>query len=267
MTDGGWAIITGASSGIGKALALEFARGGFHVLLTGRNQAALAAVAAECTKSFHVSAEFVVADLSRLDSMDHLIEAILSKSRRYEILVNNAGFGIHGAFASSDINQELQLINVQLAAAIKLTKAVLPSMIAAHSGRILNVASVYGFAPVPSQSVYSACKAFLLSFSTSLRNELEGTGVNVTVFCPGITQSEFRNRAGIAVKNKDSGMTSEAAAHIAYTETMRGKAIIVPGLPNRMFVLASRLLPGSSFAKIVKLINRKRGLSDHSSDL
>jgi len=264
MSAGGWAIITGASSGIGKALAFEFAKGGFHVLLTGRNEAALAAVAAECMKSFHVSADFVVADLSRLDAVDRLIEAILSKSRRYEVLVNNAGFGIHGAFASSDLDQELQLINVQLAAAMKLTKAVLPSMIAAHSGKILNVASVYGFAPVPSQSVYSACKAFLLSFSTSLRNELEGTGVTVTVFCPGITQSEFRSRAGIAVKNKNSGMSSEAAARIAYPETMRGKAIVVPGLPNRMFVLASRLLPGSSFARVVKLINRKRGLSDDS---
>ena len=266
MNAGGWAIITGASSGIGRALAFEFAKGGFHVLLTGRNETALAAVAAECTKAFHVSAELVVADLSRLDSIDGLIESILAKSRRYEILVNNAGFGIHGAFVSSDLEQELQLINVQIAAAIKLTKAVLPSMIAAHSGKILNVASVYGFAPVPSQSVYSACKAFLLSFSTSLRNELEGTGVSVTAFCPGITQSEFRNRAGIAVKNRNSGMTAEAAARVAYTEAMRGKDIVVPGLANRMFVLASRLLPVSSFAKVVKLINRKRGLSNHSTD-
>jgi len=142
---------------------------------------------------------------------------------------------------------------------------VLPSMIASRSGRILNVASVYGFAPVPSQSVYSACKAFLLSFSTSLRNELADTGVTVTVFCPGITQSEFRSRAGIAVKNKNSGMTSEAAAQIAYSETMRGKDIVVPGLLNRSFVLASRLLPGGFFAKVVKLINRQRGLSDETA--
>jgi len=264
MSDPGWAIVTGASSGIGKALAFEFARGGFHVFLTGRNETALAQIARECAKSFHVSVEFASADLSRLDSIDTLISAITSKSRRYEVLVNNAGFGIHGEFASTDLDQELQLLNVQLAAALKLTKAILPSMIARRSGKILNVASVYGFAPVPSQSVYSACKAFLLSFSSSLRNELEGTGVTVTAFCPGITQSEFRARAGIAVKNKNSGMTAEEAARIAYTETMRGKDIVVPGLPNRLFVLASRLLPSASFAKVVRLINRRRGLSDDS---
>ncbi len=256
-----WAIVTGASSGIGKALAFEFAKGGLHVFLTGRNEAALADVATECSKTFHVTAEVYPADLSRLDSIDKLIAALVSKSRSYEVLVNNAGFGIHGDFASSDIGQELQLLNVQLAAAMKLTKAILPSMIANRSGKILNVSSVYGFAPVPHQSVYSACKSFLLSFSTSLRNELEGTGVTVTVFCPGITQSEFRARAGIAVKNKNSGMTAEAAAHIAYTETMRGKDIVVPGFPNRLFVFASRVLPGGFFAKVVMFINSRRGLS------
>jgi len=261
MSARGWAIVTGASSGIGKALAFEFAKGGFHVFLTGRNEKALAEVAAECSKAFHVSTDVFSADLSRMDSIDKLIAALALKSRRYEVLVNNAGFGIHGDFASSDIDQELQLLNVQLAAALKLTKSVLPSMIANRNGKILNVSSVYGFAPVPHQSVYSACKAFLLSFSTSLRNELDGTGVTVTVFCPGITQSEFRSRAGIAVRNKDSGMTAESAAQIAYVETMRSKAIVVPGFPNRMFVLASRILPAGFFAKVVMFINGRRGLS------
>ena len=265
MSAGGWALVTGASSGIGKALALECAKGGFHVLLSGRNASALAAVASECSKKFQVTTEFVAADLSQLESIDKLVAAIAAKPRRFELLINNAGFGIHGEFASSDLDQELQLINVQLAATLKLTKAVLPTMIANRSGRILNVASVYGFAPVPYQSVYSACKAFLVSFSTSLRTELDGSGVSVTVFCPGITQSEFRNRAGIAVKNKGSGMTAEAAAHVAYTEAMRGKAVVVPGFLNRLFVLASRLLPGGFFTKVVKRINRLRGLSEDSA--
>ena len=261
MNAGGWAIVTGASSGIGRALAFEFAKGGFNVFLTGRNQVALEAVASECSKQFNVATEVEAADLSRFDSIDRLILAIAAKARRCEVLVNNAGFGIHGDFASTDIEAELQLVQVQLGAALKLTKAVLPSMVANRSGRILNVASVYGFAPVPYQSVYSACKAFLLSFSTSLRNELDGTGVTVTVFCPGITQSEFRSRAGIAVKNKSSGMTAEAAARIAYTETLRGKDVVIPGMLNHVFVLASRLLPGRFFANVVKRINRVRGLS------
>jgi hypothetical protein len=261
MSSGGWAIVTGASSGIGRALALEFAAGGFNVLLTGRNKTALADVAKECSTRFRVDTEIVAADLSKTDSIDRLIAAILAKPVRYEILVNNAGFGIHGDFASSDLEQELQLLQVQLTAPLKLTKAVLPTMISNRSGKILNVASVYGFAPVPYQSVYSACKAFLLSFSTSLRNELDGTGISVTVFCPGITQTEFRSRAGISENRKGSGMTAEAAARIAYTGTLRGKSVVVPGIANRMFVLASRILPGAFFAKVVKRINRIRGVS------
>src|SRR6185295_771658 len=137
---GNWAIITGASSGIGKALAFEFAGGGFNLLLTARNEAALAEIAAECAGKYGIETEVVPADLGRQDSVDRLIAAIGAKPRRYEVLVNNAGFGIHGDFASSDIEQNIQLLNVQLTAALKLTKAVLPPMISRRSGRILNVA-------------------------------------------------------------------------------------------------------------------------------
>jgi len=260
MKSGGWAIVTGASSGIGRALAFEFAAGGFNVLLVSRNQAALAEVAAECSSKYHVSTEVVTANLSDSDSVDRLIAAILAKPVHYEVLVNNAGFGIHGDFVSTDIAQELQLLHVQLTASLKLTKAVLPGMVSNRKGRILNVASVYGYSPVPYQSVYSACKAFLLSFSNSLRNEIEETGVTVTVFCPGITQSEFRKRAGISEK-PSSGMSAEAAAKIAYTGTMTGKSVVIPGFSNRLFVFASRMVPGAVFARVVKRINRIRGVS------
>jgi hypothetical protein len=256
-----WAIITGASSGIGKALAFEFAAGGFNVLLIARNGAALAEVAAECSSKYRVDTEVIPTDLSRMDSIDTLITALASKPRQYEVLVNNAGFGIHGDFASTDIEQNVRLLNVQLTAALKLTKAVLPSMLSRRSGRILNVASVYSFSPVPFQSVYGACKAFLLSFSSSLQNELKGTGVSVTVFCPGVTQTEFRSRAGIGQKRKHSGMTAQAAAHIAYVETMRGKHIVVPGFLNRLFVFLAQLLPDAAVPSIVRFINRQRGQS------
>jgi uncharacterized protein len=257
--DGKWAIITGASSGIGKALALEFAAGGFNVFLTGRNESALVTVAEECRSKSQVQAQVFSADLARLESTDQLIAAISAQPRRYEALVNNAGFGVHGEFSQTDATSEIDLLHVQLAAALKLTKAVLPGMIAHRTGHILNVGSVYCYAPVPLQSVYSACKAFLLSFSAALRNELDGTGVSVTVFCPGITQTEFRPRAGIAEKNKNSGMTAEAAARIAYKETIRGKPVVIPGLTNRIFVLFAKLLPSSSFTSIIRYINRQRG--------
>jgi uncharacterized protein len=257
--NGKWAIITGASSGIGKALAFEFAAGGFNLFLIARNQAALSQVAAECHEKQGIETEVVVGDLSCADQVRNVIDAIESKPHQFDVLINNAGFGIHGDFASADIEQNIQLLNVQLTAALRLTKAVLPAMIAQRSGRILNVASVYSFSAVPFQSVYAACKAFLLSFSSALQNEINGTGVTVTVFCPGITQTEFRSRAGIAQKHKNSGMTAEAAARIAYVETLRGKHIVVPGFFNRLYVFVCHLLPFQMMPSIIRFINRQRG--------
>jgi hypothetical protein len=262
MAGTAWAIITGASSGIGKALAFEFASGGFNLVLIARNQTALADVGARCREKHGVEVEVIGADLSSADSLPSLIAALESSPRRYEVLVNNAGFGIHGDFASTDIDQNIRLLNVQLTAALRLTRAVLPAMIARRSGRILNVASVYSFSPVPFQSIYGACKAFLLSFSAAIRNELEETGVTVTVFCPGVTQTEFRARAGIGQKRTHSGMTAEAAARRAYVDTMRGTPIVVPGVVNRVFAVAAHLLPIRMMVSVVRFINRQRG-QDH----
>jgi short-subunit dehydrogenase len=253
-----WAIVTGASSGIGKALAIEFATGGFNVLLTGRNEVALASVARECANS-KVQTKVIAADLSRPESVDALVEAIRVFGADYGVLVNNAGFGVHGEFAKSDIGQEVEMLDVQLAAMLKLTKAVLPGMIEHRFGRILNVGSVYSYAPVPFQSVYAACKAFLQSFSASLRNELADTGVTVTLFCPGITQTEFRSRAGIAEKNKSSGLTAQAAARIGFTATIDRKAVVIPGFENRLFVVVAKVFPSSWFSGVIRFINRMRG--------
>jgi short-subunit dehydrogenase len=261
MMNGKWVIITGASSGIGRALAFEFAAGGFNLFLTARNEPALRAVAAQCAGKHNIETEAVAADLSRMDHVDKVITALASKPREYEVLVNNAGFGIHGDFASSDIDRNIELVNVQVSSMLRLTRAVVPGMVSRRSGRILNVASVYSFSPVPFQSVYGACKAFLLSFSSSLENELRGTGVTVTVFCPGVTQTEFRERAGIGQKRQGAGMTAETAARIAYVETLRGKHIVVPGLVNRLYVFLAQHLPPRAVPSIVRFINRQRGQS------
>lgn len=256
---GRWAIITGASSGIGRALAHEFASGGYNLLLTGRNAAALKETAAACSSEFHCVAETVIADLAEPESLATLISSIQTGQRDYDVLVNNAGFGIHGEFASTRIDSEVELVQVQLIAALRLTKAVLPGMVERGRGRILNVASVYSYSPVPLQSVYSACKAFLLSFSASLRNELGPTGVTVTAFCPGITRTAFRTRAGIGEKSRTSGMTAQDAARIAYKKTLKGSPVVIPGLPNRAFVLAAKVLPNTFFTKVIRSINRLRG--------
>lgn len=253
-----WAIITGASSGIGKALAFEFAKNNFNLLLTARDEAALQKIAADCENLYKIETEVFVADLADADSTDKLVEKI--SNLKFEILVNNAGFGVKGDFAATEITDELKMLEVQLATLLKLTKAVLPQMIANKNGKILNVASVYSFSPVPKQSVYSACKSFMLSFSSALRSEIENSGVSISVLCPGITQTEFRVRAGIADK-KNSGMTAEKVAEIAYAEMMRGKFIIIPGFQNKVFAFLSKHLPESARAWLITSINNKRGVN------
>ena len=254
-----WAIITGASSGIGKALALEFAAAGWNVFLTGRNEVALNDVAAACSSQYQVQTEVFAADLGSAEGIARLIAQIEWKAHGYEALVNNAGFGIHGDFASTDVAENVELVNVQLTALLRLTRAVLPGMITRRSGKILNVASVYSFSPVPFQSVYAACKAFMLSFSASLQNELAGTGITVTVFCPEITQTAFRSRAGIGEKRTDSGMTAAETARIGFREMMQGKHVVVPGWVNRAFVFVSRILPVQASTTLVRFVNRRRG--------
>ncbi len=253
------AIITGASSGIGNALAFEFAKNGFDLFLTSRNKDALSKVAEDCKKNFDVKAEIFPADLADDFSTDKLIAAIAE--RRFDVLVNNAGFGVKGDFAETSIDDELKMLDVQLAAMLKLTKAVLPKMLEAKSGKILNIASVYSFAPVPMQAVYSASKAFILNFSTALQNELKNAKIQVSIVCPGITQTEFRTRAGIADK-KDSGMTAAKVAEISFKEMMRGKHIIIPGASNKFFVLTAKYFPHNALASVVRFINNKRGVNE-----
>lgn len=247
--------ITGASSGIGRAIALEFASRGFDLLLTARDEEALEQVAEECRKYGSEAAVFA-ADLADPASVDALAMALPG----IDILVNNAGFGVKGDFLKTPLDDELKMLDVQLAAMLKLTKVVLPEMVGKGVGRILNIASVYSYSPVPKQSVYSASKAFILSFSSALNEEVKGKGVTVTVILPGITQTEFRTRAGIADK-KDSGMTAEAVARIAVDATLKGKHIVVPGAQNKLFALLARHLPQSIMSRVVTLINNRRGVN------
>jgi uncharacterized protein len=261
-TDEKWALITGASSGIGRALAHAFAARGYNLLLSARNESRLRQVAADCSVQFKIKADIYATDLSESRGVDDLIGAIGAAQRSFEVLVNNAGFGVHGQFRSTAINQELSLVGLQLDTTLKLTKALLPGMLSRRSGRILNVASLYSFAPVPFQSVYAASKAFVLSFSAALSAELQGTGVSVSVLCPGVTQSEFRYRAGIPEPNKTAGATAERVAEIAVREALQGRLIVVPGFFNKAFVFLARRLPIAGVLRFVKFINQRRGVHD-----
>jgi len=249
------AAVTGASSGIGRAIALELAARGSDLLLIGRDAEKLEAVRDECAELGALTGIYAI-DLANREAVD----LPAREFGNVDILVNNAGFGIKGDFAATSLDDELRMLEVQLAATLNLTKAALPGMLARGQGRILNIASVYSYAPVPKQSVYSACKAFLLSFSSALREEVKDKGITVTVVLPGITRTEFRTRAGIADK-KDSGMTAAAVAKIAVEAALTGRHIVIPGTQNRLFVFLARHLPPGLTARLVKFINNRRGVN------
>lgn len=256
-SNGQIAVVTGASSGIGRAIAVELASRGYDIIATGRDEKALSELAAEIAAANDSQVETIVADLAI--STDRKRLAAMLASKKIDVLVNNAGSGVKGDFADTSIDDELALIEVQVAATLELSKALLPAMKDSRSGIILNVASVYAFAPVPQQAVYSAAKSFIYSFSSSLRDEVRHSGVTVSVLAPGITRTAFRTRAGIADK-PNSGLSAEAVAAIAIDGAIAGRALIVPGIANRLFVFASKHLPTSWTVGLINFINSKRGV-------
>lgn len=251
------AIITGASSGIGREIAAEFARLGYRTFLTGRDEARLNEVALELGKKFGTESYVQCADLASGNDREKLAEKAAELAPN--VLVNNAGFGVKGNFAETRLTDELDMIEVQIAAMLALTKAVIPGMKMRKDGLILNVASVYSFSPVPQQAAYAAAKSFIFSFSTSLRDELKADGIKVSVLAPGITQTEFRARAGIP-DVKDSGMSACEVARIGVGQALKGKPLIVPGWQNKLFVFLVRHFPVDLSIDLINLINSKRGV-------
>lgn len=255
-----WALVTGASSGIGMALARELAHRGYHLVLLGRDEEQLGQLAQELAGAHQTAARVFAKDLSNPAAVHEIRNALERDDLPISVLVNNAGFGVHGRFTETDLERELALVNLQVHTLLILTKACVPGMVRRRAGRILNVASVYAYSPVPLQSVYAACKAFLLSFSESLAAELEGTGVSVTVLCPGLTTTAFRTRAGKREKTSWLSMDAQTVAAIACRGLFQNKPVVVPGTINHLYVLASRVLPRRLLASVIRQVNRSRGL-------
>ena len=253
------ALITGASTGIGYELSKCFAADRHNLILIARQEAKLRHVAAELSGQFGVSAKVIVADLAKSDAPQKIADEIRTASLQVDYLVNNAGFGLGGKFSETDLAAELEMMQVNMVALVHLSKLFLPAMVARGSGKIMNVASTAAFQPGPLMAVYYATKAFVLSFTEAIANELAGTGVTVTALCPGPTHSEFQQRAHIEntrlVKGKFMGMmTSEAVAQIGYRGLMQGKRLVIPGLINKIGVQSIRLSPRRVATQIARML-------------
>ena len=247
------ALVTGASSGIGRDIARELSRQGWCVLLAARRRDRLQALAEELPNPARV----YVCDLSREGDCNWLYER--AKEQNVSLLVNAAGFGLYGDFVKTSLDRELRMIDVNIRAVHILTKRFVQDFVEKDEGRILNVASAAGFLPGPLLSTYYATKNYVVRLSEAVAEELRSRGSSVTIscLCPGPVDTEFNQVAGakFGIKPKSSA----AVARIAVRDTLRGKLLIVPGWTTQLGLVAGRLVPDEQMLRIVKLIQQLKG--------
>jgi hypothetical protein len=251
------ALITGASNGIGYELAKRFAQDRAALVLVARSGEKLATVADELRSLGAPNVEVIVADLAHADSVPALLRELGLRRLEIDVLVNNAGYGQSGSFATTDQATELGMIQLNIGALTALTKAILPGMLARGRGRILNVASIAGFLPGPFAAVYAATKAYVVSFSEALAEELAGTGVSVTTLAPGATATGFAARAKMQrsrLFRLGTTMSADGVADAAYSGLKRGRRLVVPGMINKIQLQSLRISPRHWVVKIARAL-------------
>jgi short-subunit dehydrogenase len=238
-------LVTGASSGIGWELARLFAGDGANLVLIARSEGRLRELAGELAAKYGAEAQIVPADLSRPASPGEIVEALARQHIDVDVLVNNAGFGAHGPVAEIGVARQLEMIEVNVAALTRLTALLLPGMLERRRGAILNVASTAAFQPGPSQAVYCATKAYVLSFTEALAEELRGSGVRVCCLAPGATDTGFAAQAGMQGTRlfRRGVMNPARVARAGHTGLQQGKTLVIPGLRNRILAFSVRLSP------------------------
>jgi short-subunit dehydrogenase len=251
-----WALITGASAGIGHELAKVFAAEKFNLVLVARNEARLKKVAEELRAQHGIETMILVKDLSLSNASQEIFDTL--RDTPISVLVNNAGFGWRGAFAECDLqHQALEMMHLNMDSLVALTRLFVTPMLARKQGRILNVASTAAFQPGPFANIYFETKAFVLSFSTALSEELEGTGVTVTALCPGSTRTEFFDRAGMKnMRPEWHMMDADVVARAGFRGLMRGKRIVIPGALNKLTAKLANFVPNSLTTKTVRKLNK-----------
>lgn len=255
------ALITGASGGIGLELARQFAQNNFDLVLVARSRDKLQQLADELQDKYQISVAVVVKDLTEPSAPAEIYAELQERGTAVNILVNNAGFATYGFFDELDLQRELAMIQLNVAALTHLTWLFLQDMVAAGNGKILNVSSTAAFQPGPLMAVYYATKAYVLSFSEAIANELAGKGVTVTALCPGPTESGFQSRAEMEdSKLVQRGLMSAAeVAKSGYAGLMAGKTVVIPGTKNRILAMSPRFLPRKMVTNVVRSTQERTG--------
>ncbi len=252
------ALVTGASSGIGKAFARLLARRGHDLILVARDRVRLEQLAAELGRAHAVSCEVLVADLAD-ESELHLVEERLYEGDALDVLVNNAGYGSAGAFVDGSLEAGVGQIRLNIQALTVLSHAGLKAMVARGRGGLLNVSSTAGFQPTPKQAVYGATKAYVTSFTEALHEEVLKSGVHVTALCPGFTRTEFHERGKIDTGRLPSfvWMGADEVAKAGLDGLEANRAIVVPGVANKLAAAATHLGPRSVVRSASGLVTRR----------
>jgi short-subunit dehydrogenase len=253
-------LVTGASAGLGAALAAAFAERGHGVVLVARREAQLVEVADGIARRGHERPRVVALDLTLPDASERLARTLHDMGLEPEIVVNNAGFGLLGSAATLDRAEQLRMIDLNVRALTDLSLAFIESL-ERHQGGILNVASVAAFLPGPGMAVYYAGKAYVLSFSEALHHELKSKGVRVTVLCPGPVPTEFQARAGVTTDTFSPLLTrsAERVAREGYHGLKAGRRVVVPGFANKVVTSLVRFVPRPLLLKATDLHQQGRG--------
>ncbi|GMA64347.1 SDR family oxidoreductase [Alicyclobacillus fastidiosus] len=252
------ALITGASHGIGLELARVFAENGYQLVLVARNSRRLREIKDEFQRTLSTSVDIIAKDLSEPDAPRELFAELTDRNLNIDALVNNAGYGWKGQFAKGNPDTQLDMIDLNVRALTYLTRLALPSMVAAKGGYILNVASTAAFQPGPLMAVYYATKAYVLSFSEAIGNEVREYGITVTTLCPGPTSTEFASRANMSTSRLFQGsgvMDAKTVAKLGYEGMMKGRTIVIPGVRNQVLAASTRFAPRRAVTRIARSLN------------
>lgn len=245
-----WVLITGSTSGIGLELAKLFADNGYNLVIVARAQDELDKTAEEISRLYGVDVQSISKDLFEPNAPFEVYDEVTAKGVQVDVLVNDAGQGLYGLFAETDIHRELQIVQLNIASYLVLTKQFLKEMVARKDGKILQVASIAGKMPGPYQSVYHATKAFILSHTMALVNELKDTGVTITALLPGATDTDFFHKADMEDakmirEDKDSLADPATVARDGFDALMKGESKVVSGLKNKLQTALSNIMPDS----------------------